>query len=89
MLQVVIFTDVRQEDMHQHVSIVHCYPLGILKTYHMGGLFVQLFSDHIADRLGDGLHLRWGVTRADDEILADGAFYLRQIGNDNILAFLI
>ena len=88
-LQIIILPHIRQEYMHQHIGIVHRYPLGVFQTNHMGRLFLQTLASHITDALSDGFHL-WGwVPLADDEILADGAFYLSQVSDDDIATFLL
>ena len=57
MLQIVILSHVGQEDMHQHVGLVHSHPLRSLQTYHVGGLLLELLVTHVANRLCYRLYL--------------------------------
>ena len=47
MLQIVVFADVGQEDVDQHVCEVHGYPLGITQSYDMCRLLAQIVAGEV------------------------------------------
>ena len=87
MFEVVILPYIGQEDVDQYIGIVHGYPLGIFQSYDMSGLFLESFTGEIAHRLGNRFYLSGRIALTDDEIFADGAFNLCQVGYDDIGAF--
>ena len=73
--------------MYQYIAIIHCYPLGVLDSVDGGWFFAGSLVGKVPYRIGNDRNLAWGVPLADDEIVADGIFYLGQIGNYDIMAF--
>ena len=57
MFQIIVFAHVGQEDVNQHVAVVHGDPLRVLQSYHMDWLLMQALTGKVADRLRDGLDL--------------------------------
>ena len=81
MLQVVIVADVGEEDVYQNVCIVHDHPLCVFQTHNMSRTLAKLLAREIANRLGDGLHLRGRIALADDKVVADGSVDAAEVGN--------
>ena len=75
--------------MHQHVGIVHRHPLGVVQPVHGKGLAVGFLAGVLLHRVHDGLHLAGRASLADDEVVADGVFYVGEVGNHDVLAFFL
>ena len=85
--QRVVVTDVRSEDVRNHVAEVHEDPLGRRSTLDVQWTRVVAGDDGV-DVVRDGFDLPVGVPRADDEVVGDGG-QLRDVEDDDVGGFLL
>ena len=89
MLQVVEVSRFGQKNVNQYVRIVHCYPFGIAQSVYRKWFTVGTFACKFPYGFYNGGHLAWGVSLANDEIIADSIANFRKICYNYIFSFFI
>lgn len=74
MFQVIEFSQFRDEDVYHDITVVHCYPMGVMCSFHKVRLAAFLYADGFADRVLNGQCLVGRTSLTDNEILADSVF---------------
>ena len=74
MFQVIELSKFGNENVNHDVSVVHCYPVGVMRSLHKVRLAAFLYADGFTDGVLDGQRLVGCTALTDNEIPADGVF---------------
>ena len=88
-LQIVEVAHIGQEDVDDDIHIVHSHPHRLTQSVHGNGLLPGLLAHRLADAVGQSLHLRGGVARADNESLADGVLNVLKVYDHDVVSLFL
>ena len=89
MLQVIKLAQFRNEYMHHHVTVVHCYPVCVAGTLHEIRLAALLDTYGFTYGVLNGQRLVGGTTLTNNKIAAYSIFYAVKVNYGNALTLAL
>ena len=89
MLYIIELTFLWQEDVHNHLGIIHCHPITVAQAVHRQGACTANLTGLVAHAHCQGMYLSGATALCNYKVCTNGILYAAEVHNNYVVAFLV